>query len=161
MEKKPGGRMESHTVVRKMHIRDVADDLSEMTVEYQEPKAQGRRRVRQRRVGTAYVMADTLALQQLRLPPTGWRILMMLIGHMDRETNEVRLTQQLIATRSGLTVGSVSRHVPMLIERNLVEKLGQGWWRVSPWIAYAGEWRDWDQAAKQTPEPIWHDAGEA
>jgi hypothetical protein len=157
MDKKPGGRTESHTVVRKMHIRDVADDLSEMTVEYQEPKAQGRRRVRHRRVGAAYVMADTLALQQLRLLPTGWRILMLMIGHMDRQTNEVRLTQQLIAGRAGLTNSAVSRHMPILLERNLIERLGQGHFRVSPWIAYAGEWRDWDQAAKQTPEPIWHD----
>lgn len=152
--KKPG-KTESHTVVRRMQIRDVEDDLSAMTVEYQEPTAQGRRRRPGRRVGASYIMVDAVAIGQLRTTFLEGRVLSVMLSQLDRGTNDVRMNQELIAKKAGILPSAVSRTIPHLVERNLVVKLAYGHYQVTPWLAYVGEWREWNSAAGEWPEPIW------
>ena len=152
---KSGGKTDQHTVVRRMQIRQVEDDLSAMTVEYQEPTPQGRRRRLSRRVGTSYLMVDTVALAQLRLSHLEWRILSVMLSRLDRGTNDVRMNQELIGKKAGMLPSAVSRTMPHLVGRNVVVKLAYGHYQVTPWIAYVGEWREWNSAAGEWPEPIW------
>jgi hypothetical protein len=140
-----------------MQIRELADDLSEMTVAYDEPVPAGpvRRPRRTRRTGMSFIMVDTRSLADLELLASESRVLNMMLAHMDRETNEVRMTTQLLAERTDMLPPAVSRALRDLANRHVITKLGPGLWRVTRWLAYIGDWKDWDVAAKDDPEPQW------
>jgi CRP-like cAMP-binding protein len=150
-------KMDSETVTRAVEILSIADDLSGMTLRYQEPvpPKPPRRARRKRRVGVSYVMVDTVSLTELETTISERRVLDCLLAHVDVGTNDIRLTTSLIATKTGMQVPNVSRALRSLRDRRLIFKLNVGLWRVSPWLAYAGEWKEWDKAAMDAAEPQW------
>jgi hypothetical protein len=155
-------KMDSETITRAVEILSIEDDLSAMRIRYEEPvpPKPARRARRKRRVGVSYVMVDTVSLTELETTISERRVLDCLLAHVDRGSNDIRLTTSLIAERTGMQVPNVSRALRSLRDRRLIYKLGVGLWRVSPWLAYAGDWKEWDKAAIDVAEPQWKRDGD-
>lgn len=103
-----------------------------------------------------YVMIDSASIRELDLTPTEHKVLGELLAVADKDDqSRSRITTTLIAERLGLAGPNVSRTLTALRDRRIIFKEGPAYWRVTPWYAFAGEWGDWDTAAKHFPEPVW------
>lgn len=103
-----------------------------------------------------YVMMDARSIGDLELVPTEHRVLGALLAVADRtDESRSRISTSLLAERVGMSAPNTSRVLTALRRRSIIFKEGTGYWRVTPWYAFAGEWAEWDKAARNYPEPIW------
>ena len=103
----------------------------------------------------SYVMVDTRSLADIEVVATEARVMSLLLANMDRGSNEVRMSTKLLAERCDILPPAASRTLRDLAARRIIFKLAPGLWRVNRWLAYIGDWKDWDVAAKDDPEPQW------
>lgn len=132
-------------------------EVIEATFEHQVPEAVTTKRFRRsRRVGMSFVMVDAQSISELELVPTEQRVLGALLGVADKaDQSRSRISTTMIAERAGMTPSNASKVISGLRKRRIVFKEGPGYWRVTPWYAFAGAWPDWDKVAKSFPEPEW------
>lgn len=159
------GEEGSHMAGRRMigYIEDVVDLKTGEVAQALMQDRVGKRR-RARKIGSSYVMFDAAALEDLELTVNERRIVNTLLALADRHDRScTRASVSLIALRSGIGAANVSKNLTALRKRNIVFKIQTGYWLVNPWIAFAGEWAEWDKAAMQFVEPTWKrgEAGDA
>ena len=144
------------TVVTHYKVRDIADDLSELTVEHQEA-VPGRRPKRTRRVSMSYAMIDKQSLRDLELTQAEARVLHELVAVADYKIDEgkSRMSTALLAERTGMAGSAASRALTSLQARAVIFKEATGLWMVNPWYSWVGPWELWDKTARDYPEPQW------
>jgi hypothetical protein len=138
----------------RLHVPD-SGDLDDAKVTWEEPERPKRSR-RSRRVGMSFVMVDAVSMGDLELVPNEQKVLSALLSVADvRDESRSRMSTSMIAERTGIRASNVSTILAGLKKRRVVFKEGPGYWRVTPWYAFAGEWPEWDKTAKHFPEPQW------
>jgi hypothetical protein len=109
---------------------------------------------RSKKVASGYVMVDTESFGMLDLSRQEYRVFSFLLSKVDG-AGEIRVTNQYISKAIGMTSNNVSRTMKSLRERDIVISEGYGVWRINAWIAWVGEWKKWNKASQDDPEPTW------
>ena len=131
-------------------------EAEDRILQYSVPQPVGRKKRRGRKTGMQYVMVDSQSMGELELTPSEHRIVAKLLEVADRyDESRSRISSTLLSERLGMDISNVSRTLTALRNRRIIFKEGPGYWRVSPWYAFAGAWAEWDSTAKKFPEPVW------
>lgn len=157
----PGAHYQPKTVQQNARlINPETGEAEDRILQYDIPKPTGGRTRRRRRTGMKYVMIDSRSMGELELTPTEHRVIAELLAVADKDDeSRSRITTTLLAQRIGIATSAASRALSALRTRRIIFKEGPAYWRVTPWYAFAGEWADWDAAAKHFPEPVWRRDG--
>lgn len=148
---------EPKTVQQSARLIDPATGvMDERILQYDIPSPTGGRKRRTRRTGMSYVMIDSRSIGDLELTPSEHRVIAKMLEVADRnDQSRSRISTSLIAERLSMAPSNVSKVITALRKRRIIFKEGVGYWRVTPWYAFAGEWPEWDKTAKHFPEPVW------
>jgi hypothetical protein len=132
-------------------------EVIEAVFEHNVPEAIGQKRFRRsRRVGMTFAMVDQQSIRDLELVPSEQRLIGALLTVADKnDESRSRISTSLLATRLEMHPSNVSKILRALQDRKIIFKEGPGYWRVTPWYAWVGEWTEWDRMAKNYPEPTW------
>lgn len=112
-------------------------------------------RKRSKRVGNGYAMLDTESMGMLDLTRQEWRVFSFLLSKVETGTGEIRVTNSYISKSIEMTPNNVSRTMKSLRERHIILAEAYGVWRINSNIAWVGDWKKWNAAANDDPEPIW------
>lgn len=111
---------------------------------------------RTRRVSMTFAMVDQMSVADLELSHLEHRVVSMLLSVADpADAGRSSITVTRIALLLEIAQPNVSRVLRDLRLRRVVFKEGPALWRVTPWYAWVGNWKDWDKTAREFPEPEW------
>ncbi len=103
-----------------------------------------------------YSMIDSASAMQLEVTPSELRIINALLAVADKgDESRSRISTSLLSERLGMDPSNTSKYLRGLKARRIIFKEGPGYWRVTPWYGFVGNWKDWDKIAKRFPEPEW------
>lgn len=124
---------------------------------HHEPVKSGRPNAKRNRRHKVFALVDTaMAMSRLELTQQEGRVFWLIVGAVNPNTGDARITGRQIATAMDVSEPGVSRIIKSLAERHILEPTGErSTWVVNPWIAFYGSAEDWESATAAATEPNW------